>query len=133
MVSFLCLKCGMDNKHLLFAIVEEAENAFVSLLSGKLLFLCVKVFLYAEHIGGEIYEASHILHRAAAIHESSAVVAQIVVVKSFHFLAVGLGIAVNHTLIALVSYVLANTILIVGAKYASALAPILGIKLHHGM
>ena len=114
-----------------FAVVEEAEYAFVSLLSGKLLFLCVKVFLNAEHIGGEINEATHILNRTAATYESCAVVAEIVAVKSFHCFAVRLSVAVNNSFVTLVSYVLADTILITCAEDASAIAAVLCIKLHH--
>ena len=47
--------------------------------------------------------------------------------------SVGLGIAVDNALVALVCHVLANAVLVVGHEYALAMPTVLGIQLHYSM
>ena len=47
--------------------------------------------------------------------------------------AVGLGVAFDHTLVALVGHIFAYPVLVVGAKYALPVSSVLSIQLHHSM
>ena len=68
----------INNKHLLFPVIEIAENIFISLLTSEGLLFCIKVFLDTKHICSKIYQFSHILHRAVATNKSGTVVTEII-------------------------------------------------------
>ena len=118
---------------MLFTIIEEAEHTFVSLLADKLLLLGIQILFDAKQLSGQAHQQAHILDRTLTTDKLGAVIAQVVVVQTLHLFAIRLGVAVNHALVALVSDVLADAILIVGAENASTLAAIFRIKLHHSM
>ena len=53
--------------------------------------------------------------------------------KSFNILALGCGVALNYSFVALVGNVLADVVLVVGDKDALAVAAVLGVELHGGV
>ena len=94
---------------------------------------CIKVVLDAKQTCGCFHKFTHILVGAFLRQQLCAVIAEIIVGESCHILALGRGVTVDDALVTLVSYILANTVLIVGTENTGTLAAILGIELHSGV
>ena len=112
-------------------MLKVAIYIFEGWQTCKRFLLSIKVFLDTEHIGREQNQPTHILGGAIATHKLSAVVAEVVVFQALDVIAVRLGIALDYTLIALIGYILTNTVLVISAYNTLTLAAVLCIKLHH--
>ena len=114
------------------SVIKIAGYIRIDFLSAEFS-LCINIVLDAKHIGGETNELAHVLHALVARQERGAVVAKVVVVKSFNVLALRCGVALDNSLVALVGDVLADIILVIGDKDALTVAAILGVELHGGV
>ena len=53
--------------------------------------------------------------------------------QAFHFLALGCGVALDYSLVALVGNVLADIVLVVGDKDTFAMSIVFSVELHGGV
>lgn len=113
-------------------VIKIAGYVLVDVLATEWCF-CVDVVLDAKHVGGKANELAHVLYALVAREERGAVVAEVVVVKSFNRLALGCGVTLDYSLVALVGDFLADVVLVVCDKDAFAVAAILSVELHGGV
>ena len=114
------------------SVIKIAGNVRIDVLATEWCF-CVDVVLDAKHVGGETHKLAHVLYALVTREERGAVVAKVVVVQAFHFLALGCGVALDYSLVALVGNFLADAVLVIGDKDAFAMPAIFGIELHSGV
>ena len=108
-------------------MLKVAIDVFEGRQTCKSFLLGIKVFLDAEHIGREAYEATHIFGKATAPDKIGTIIAKIIIVSSLHMLAVGFRIAFDNSFVTLVCYFLTYPIFIVGTEYTLTLATVLRI------
>lgn len=114
------------------SVIKIAGNVRIDFLSAEFCF-CINIVLDAKHVGGEANELAHILYALVTREEVGAVVAKVVVVQAFHFLALGCGVALDYSFVALIGNFLTDVVLVVGDKDAFAMATVLGVELHSGV
>lgn len=114
------------------SVIKIAGNVRIDFLSAEFCF-CINIVLDAKHVGGEANELAHILYALVTREEVGAVVAKVVVVQAFHFLALGCGVALDYSFVALVGNFLTDVVLVVGDKDTFAVSAVFGVELHGGV